>query len=297
MAKVIDFSTYLDNTALQPEVLTGLVTRIAQGNMVAETVMPVEAVPSQDFGYQKELDYAQFGIPNQKGEKGGPTLVQAEFEKVFASTVKYYEGGELTEDYLRQKSYAWVDKVGEIMNRIARKIQLGVESDVLATLKGATGVQAQAATASWVNATAGKPLTDIINASQKIQLEEALDPDTLLLYVQDYNRLIMTDQIRATAQYIKGVNGGKSLFITDIANGISIKPMLARYNAAGTLTPLLSNSGILIPAGEVGKLYEFQGYTADRVEDKKNQLILLTGKRQVKAVVTNPARIAIITGI
>jgi len=297
MAQVIDLSSYLDNTALQPEYLTGLITRIAQGKMVAETIMPIESVPTQDFGYHVEVDYAQFGIPTEKGEKGGPTLVQAEFTKAYGSTVKYYEGAELTADYLRQRSYGWVDKIGELVNRIASKIQLGVENDILTALQNTTSVQIQAATGSWVNKSAAKPLDDIIAASEKIQLEEAMDPDSLLLYVQDYNRLIMTDQIRATSQYIKNVNSGKDLFITDIANGIRLMPMLARYNAAGTLTPLLQHSGILLPANMVGKLYEFEPYVGDSIEDKKNQLILLTGKRQAKCVITNPKRITKITGI
>lgn len=297
MGNVIDLSSYLDNTALAPEYLTGLVRRIAQGQMVAENVMPVEPVPQQDFGYHVELDYTQFDIPAQKGEKGGPGLVQAEFEKAYGSTVKYYEGGELTQDYLRQRTYNWVNKVGEITSRLAKKIQLGVENDILYSLKNATGVNAQGATGSWVNKTAATPLDDIVGASQSIELAEAIDPDSLLIYVRDYNRLILTDQIRATAQYIKNVNAGPGLFISELANGVRIYPMKARYNAAGTLTPLLQNSGILLPANEVGKIFEFEPYIADRIEDKKNQLILLTAKRQCKAVVTHPARITIISNI
>lgn len=294
--KVLDLSSYLDNTALQPEYLTGLVTRIAQGNMAAELVLPIDPVPQKEFGYHQEVDYAAFGLPTQKGETGGPTLVQAEFAKAFDSTVKYYEGGQLTSDYLRQRAYSWVDKVGEIANRIAKKMQLGVESDAISTLS-ATGIQHQAASAGWANKTAANPLDDVVAGSELIQLEEAFDPDTLLLYVQDYNRLVLSDQIRGTSKYIEGVNAGNGLFLAEIANGVKFVPMKARYNAGGTLTPLLQHSGILLPANEVGKLYEFEPYVADRIEDRKNQLILLTGKRQVKAVLTNPRRVTMLTGI
>ena len=297
MAKVLDLSSYLDNTALQPEYLTGLVTRIAQGNMAAELVLPTEAVPQKDFGYHQEVDYAAFGLPSEKGEKGGPTLVQAEFKKAYGSTVKYYEGAELTADYLRQRAYSWVDKVGELASRIAKKIQLGIENDCLTVLAGDANIQTQAATAGWVNKTASNPLDDIVSASEKIQLEEAMDPDTLLVYVQDYNRLVLTDQIRGTAKYIENVNKGPGLFLTEIANSIKFIPMKARYNAGGTLTPLLQHSGILLPANEVGKVFEFEPFVADRIEDKKNQLILLTGRRQAKAVLTNPKRVTMITGI
>jgi hypothetical protein len=297
MAKVIDLSTYLDNTALNPEYMTGLVRRIAQGEMVAEKLMPVEAVPQQDFGYHVELDYAQFDLPGQKGEKGGPGLVQAEFEKAYGSTVKYYEGGEITADYLRQRTYSWVDKVGEILSRIAKKIQLGVENDIISSLMAAIGINAQPATAGWVNHTAAKPLDDIVAATESIQLGEAIDPDSLILYVGDYNRLILSDQIRATSQYIKNVNAGPGLYLAEIGNNIRFYPTKARYNAAGTLTPLLQRSGLLIPAGEVGKVYEFEPYVVGRIEDQKNQLILVTGKRQAKTVVTNPGRITIISGI
>lgn len=297
MAKVLDLSSYLDNTALQPEYLTGLCTRIAQGNMAGELVMPVEPVPQKDFGYHQEVDYAAFGLPTEKGEIGGPTLVQAEFSKAYGSTVKYYEGGQLTADYLRQRAYSWVDKVGEIVNRIAKKIQLGVESDVLSVLSTNTNIQIQPATGSWTNKTASTPLDDVVKGSELIQLEEAYDPDTLLLYVQDYNRLVLTDQIRGTSQYIKGVNAGPGVFLTEIGNGVRFIPMKARYNASGTLTPLLSHSGILLPANEVGKMFEFEPYVADRIEDKKNQFILLTGRRQVKTVLTNPKRVAMITGL
>jgi len=295
--KVLDLSSYLDNTALQPEYLTGLCTRIAQGNMAGELVMPVEPVPQKDFGYHQEVDYAAFGLPTEKGEIGGPTLVQAEFSKAYGSTKKYYEGGQLTADYLRQRAYSWVDKVSEIVNRIAKKIQLGIEADIISTLSKDTGIQVSAAVAGWKNHTAASPLDDVVAGSELIQLEEAVDPDTLLLYVQDYNRLVLTDQIRGTSQYIKNVNAGAGLFLAEIANGVKFVPMKARYNAGGTLTPLLQHSGVLLPANEVGKIFEFEPYVADRDEDRKNQFILLTGRRQAKAVLTNPKRVTLVTGL
>jgi hypothetical protein len=296
---VQDLGTMIANeTALEQENLTKLIVALTQGTLQMESVFPVK--PSTDaFIWHTEKDTTEYNIPSPVGEKAEAENNAIEYEKHTDSVLDFRQKMEFSEKELRNGNvYSFVDPVQRAALAISRKLKLAVENDAVLAATNTTmytSINTEAGSAVWTTPTASKPIDDIYNGKYKIRDAMQMDADTIILGSTEYKNLMLSSQIRDANQYTRDVVG--DLVIEKIC-GLKIIVSDAQYaNSAGTLTKLLSGTGILIASGLAGNIYESVPLTADREYIKSNETLIIYAKRSFKTIITQPKLICLLTSL
>jgi len=290
-----DFSKWLSHTALQPENMTALLVALAQGQFVAEDLLPV--IPSPDsFQWETEVSNDGFTLSKKRGERGEAEIEDFYTAKLTASTYEYFSKAEITAKALREGNiYSFVNLVAKKTQLIANKLKMNAEKDTIDALMDTTTyttINTETASVAWSTYATSDPYKNVELAKNDIRTTEFVEPDTIIMGGTDKVNMLLSDNIRDTVQYTRDYNV-TGLGYEKIAN-LDIYTSTAIYKSAGTNYTLLSGSTILLKRGIVGEMRESQPYDAYSMWDKSIKVLSIYGSRVFKPIIIRPLGICIL---
>ena len=295
MATLSDLTKYKNLPQLHRENMIPLLVAFAQAPFVIEDVLTV--IPStDDFVYEQETYTTKFNRPLKRQEKAEAQVNAFQVEKKTGSAWEYFEQYPITSKTLRKNNvYEFINVMVKGMDIIANKIRLGCELDGLEAMLNASGINTATAAVIWSSASTCDPYLDIVKSKNKIELDELVEANAVILGTENYNELKTADAIRDTQAYTNDYTE-KGIRIKEI-DGSRIYVASARYNVNGTLTPVLTDKAIVTVAGFAGELKEASPYDAWTVFDAEHQIIKLFGNRVMAPSITKPKAITELTAI
>jgi len=281
-----DLTKWQNLKQMHPENMTALVVALAQASFMIEEILPI--IPStDDFMFEKEVSNTKFDRAKKRGEKGEAQNNMFNVEKQAASSWEYFEKYDITAKTLRRgNKYQFINVMVKGMDTIANKIRLATEMDGLEEMLGADGINTITATSEFSDYSASDPYMDIVNAKLKVELDEMVVANAIIMGAQNFSEVKLSDNVRDVAAFTYDYTSN-GIAIPKIDNS-RVYVASARYNDGGTLVPVLDGTVIVTTPGYVGDLREAQPYEADSEYTKKNKVLSLYASRVIRPIVTRP---------
>ncbi|MDD4804011.1 MAG: hypothetical protein PHN69_02450 [Candidatus Pacebacteria bacterium] len=278
-------------------ILTPLLVLMVNNGFVGEEVFNI--VQSLDnISYSVETFNDKFSLADRISEAGGPQNTDFDTELKEAKTFTYNLSSVITAEQARNKNLNVIlDLTAKKMNAIGERLRMNRERDLINALLDTTtysGIQVYSASTAWTTISTCNPMKDIIMTADKIA-SYGYEADAIILGRGDETNLALSDKLVTLSQYTKDITADgierKKLF------GYDLYVSNARYNAAGTMTRLLSGKAIMLKKGVSGEIRESQPYLADSDYDKKRREMVLLGTSTAAPIVTYESTVGIISDI